>query len=194
MPLWTFVRHGQSEANRARRFAGHLDPALTDEGRAQARRARALLREVPHRRVLVSDLARARQTARILLGDGAEVTVRRALRERHCGVYEGRPYAEAEACGDMDRVFRRFRGRPEGGESLEDVARRALAELLRWRDEGDLLVVCHGALIRAVVGVLDGLEDDWIGTYKPRNLEFVVRRVDHGMLARAAERLAVGRG
>ena len=178
MPSWTFVRHGQSEANRARRFAGHLDPPLTDTGWAQARAARAFVGEVPHRLVLASDLRRALDTARTLVGDPDAILVRPALRERHCGVYEGRPYAEAEARGDMERLFRSFHGRPQGGESLADVAARALAELLSFEDAGDLLVVCHGALIRAVVGVLDDLDPAHIGAYKPKNLEFVVRRVD----------------
>lgn len=178
MPVWTFVRHGQSEANRARRFAGHLDPPLTDAGWAQARAARAFVGEVPHRLVLASDLRRALDTARTLTGDPDAIVVRPALRERHCGVYEGRPYAEAEACGDMDRLFRSFYGRPRGGESLADVAARALGELLAFADAGDLLVVCHGALIRAVVGVLDDLDPAHVGAYKPKNLEFVARRIE----------------
>ncbi len=190
MAIWTFVRHGQSEANRARRFAGHIDAPLSELGVAQARAARGLLREIPFDRVLTSDLARARDTARILC-DGFDVPIeaRPALRERHCGVYEGRPYADAEVSGDMARCFHAFDVRPEGGESLADVAARTLKELRRYAGDGGLLVVCHGALMRAVVGVLDGIEPARVGLYAPRNLEFITRRVDRSQVAEAIARM-----
>ncbi len=189
MPLWTLVRHGQSEANRARVFAGHLDSPLTDLGRAQARAARARLATIRFARVVSSDLSRAHDTARLLLDEAAAVETFPELRERFCGAYEGRPYAEAEARGELVSIFRAFRARPPGGESLLDVARRALAHLDRLDDGRDVLVVCHGALIRAVVGVLDGKPEDEIGTYHPDNLEFVARELPRGAFAAALARL-----
>ncbi len=194
MPLWTLVRHGQSEANRDRIFAGHLDSPLTTLGEAQARGAREKLASVRFQRVVSSDLSRAHRTALLLLDGGAPVQPFPELRERYCGTYEGRPYAEAEARGELESIFRAFRARPPGGESLLDVARRALSHLSELDDGRDVLVVCHGALIRAVVGVLDGKPEHEIGAYHPENLEFVSRELPRGALATHLGRLPAAGG
>jgi bisphosphoglycerate-dependent phosphoglycerate mutase len=45
MPTWTFVRHGQSVANREGWIAGHYDVPLTEQGEAEAIAARVVLVE-----------------------------------------------------------------------------------------------------------------------------------------------------
>lgn len=69
MPLWTFVRHGQSVANLEGWLAGHHDAPLTEQGRAEARAARMGLTELRPTRAFCSDLSRAHQTARLLLAE-----------------------------------------------------------------------------------------------------------------------------
>ena len=76
------IRHAQSEWNRAGRFTGWADPALTALGREEARRAAAALRDRGFQfdRVYSSRLLRARETATIVL-EGLGQRIHEALRQ-----------------------------------------------------------------------------------------------------------------
>ncbi len=190
MPDWHFVRHGQSLANHEGWFAGTHDVDLTDLGVEQARTARADFDEIVVHRAFASDLRRAHRTAEILLaGRDIPLTVTDQLRERCCGDWECRIISEIEAAGEID-VFLGWQTRPPGGESLEDVAIRALRWLSRVDDgTSHTLVVAHGALIRAVIGAFDGLPRDRIGLWRPKNCEIVTRTVAPGQWAALLEEL-----
>ena len=78
-----FVRHGESEANAAQRFAGQTDSPLTDLGRRQAQAVADALAAVRFDRVVSSDLSRARDTAlAIARRQGLSVESFRELRDR----------------------------------------------------------------------------------------------------------------
>ncbi len=140
--------------------------------------------------MLSSDLVRATETARIALGDAlaARMHVDPRLRERSCGAWERREIGELERSGDMMRL-REFDGRPPGGESLRDVALRALAALSPFDDGTHTAVVCHGALMRAVIGAIDGVAITEIGLWKPDNCEVVIRSLPIGRPAAIASSL-----
>lgn len=190
MPAWTFIRHGQSVANAEGWFAGHRDAPLTPLGREQAEAARARVQGLSFDRALCSDLSRAHDTATIITrdrGPGLEIT--EALRERTCGRWEGRPIAELEAEGVMSS-FSGWDTRPGGGESLRDVAARVCNLFAGLPEVGATLVVSHGALMRAVIGVLDGRPESEIGTWRPTNCEVVHRDVSAAQWRALARRLA----
>lgn len=184
-----FVRHGESAANAEAWIAGHWDAPLTQRGRAQALALREVLRERSFDRVLSSDLARARQTAEtIIAGRGMTLTTSPLLRERSCGTWERRGVLELEESGDMD-LLQQFDGRPPGGESLRDVAKRVLAGLPALLGPGDTLIVAHGALMRATIGVLDRVPFARICEWKPNNCEVATRDVELDDLAAALRTL-----
>lgn len=186
------MRHGQSSANAGGWFAGHTDAPLTELGRHQAEQARSNIDARDHDRVLTSDLSRAIETAAILIGTyPIDRHASAALRERACGQWEGRSLGELDDSGEIE-VLRSFDGRPPDGESLRDVAVRALRHLASHADAPRVLVVCHGALMRAVIGVLDGLDPAQIGQWKPGNCEVVVREADATRLAALADALLAG--
>ncbi|HET6582152.1 MAG TPA: histidine phosphatase family protein [Nannocystaceae bacterium] len=190
MPIWTFIRHGESVSNAEGWFAGQRDTPLTARGRAQAEALREALRDVPFDRVLASDLTRALDTAMtIVAGRGLELVVTPRLRERSCGEWEGRAIDELERTGDL-AVFRAFDGRPPGGESLRDLAKRGLAYLAEVDDARlGALVVSHGAFMRAVIGVLDRLSDAAFCDQHYDNCSVAVRDVPHGAFAAALREL-----
>lgn len=100
--------------------------------------------------VLVSStFLRARQTSEIIAAVlGLEIETIPGIHERNFGSLKGHPY---ERLGVRNPYWN-----PEGGESLEDVRRRAIAviESLRDRYPGqEIVVVTHGAVIQAVCGV-----------------------------------------
>lgn len=180
---WTFVRHGQSVANAEGWLAGQIDTELTALGRTQAERVRAALAEVTLSRALSSDLSRAHETARIILSgrDAIELTTSPALRERECGQWRRRRIDDLQPTPAYDRALRGWHTRPPGGESLHEVAHRAIAWLHTVdTTDGSTLVVAHGALMRAVLGALDDAPIDQIGRYRPRNCEVIVRDVAPG--------------
>lgn len=183
MAIWTFIRHGESTANVEEWFAGQIDTPLTEVGRTQAATLRDVLRHAAYDRVFTSDLARARETAAAVVeGRGLELVVTPRLRERSCGDLEGQRVAELQRMG-VHAIFMDFDGRPPGGESLRDVARRVLAYLAEIDADGRALVVSHGAVMRATLGVLDDMPLDRIGHWKVGNCEVVERELPVGTFA-----------
>lgn len=192
--LWVFVRHGESQANADGTLSGWQDVELTDRGRQDALDARAKLEGAKLlgkrgriEQAVCSDLRRAHATAAIILEPHPmPLTVTRALRERSCGRWQGRERAPLQRRGHL-AMLRSWRGRPPGGESLAQVALRSC----RWlaeRPEVPTLVVAHGALLRAVLCLLD--EGDVSDPrYRVKNGEVIERRVPKGAFRALAERL-----
>jgi probable phosphoglycerate mutase len=187
--VWTFIRHGESVANVENWFAGQTDAPLTEAGRVQAATLADVLRHVAYDRVFASDLTRALDTAiAIVDGRDVELVVTPLLRERSCGVLEGKGVDELERTGQL-ATFRAFDGRPEGGESLRDVAKRVLGFLAGIDADDRSLVVAHGAVMRAVIGVLDDMPGERIGHWGIGNCEVVERELPVGTFAARLESL-----
>lgn len=87
------VRHGQTIANVQGWMSGWSETELTDLGIQQALAAGDALASASVKRVISSDLSRARRTAELVSGkaNGGTVALVPELREWHFGVFEGRP-------------------------------------------------------------------------------------------------------
>jgi 2,3-bisphosphoglycerate-dependent phosphoglycerate mutase len=95
MTVFTFIRHGETDANREQRFQGQIDTPLNANGHAQAQRLAARLADTPHDRLFTSDLQRARETAAPLAAAWARSALPLpALREQSFGMLEGLRVAE----------------------------------------------------------------------------------------------------
>jgi 2,3-bisphosphoglycerate-dependent phosphoglycerate mutase len=158
------ARHGETTWNRERRFQGHGDSPLTDEGRAQARALADELDGTPLAAVYSSDLPRAVATAEIVaerLGLPV-VHVDPDLREIDVGEWSGLTWAEIEDRFPEGVELHRTRGYGwEQGESDDAMAGRVLAALRRIasdRDGEQVLVVVHGGGMRAVAAHIDGVD------------------------------------
>lgn len=164
--LW-LVRHGESTWNSAGLIQGQQRlPELTPKGKEQAQRCARRLEGAPVGAVVASDLRRAVETAHpIAQVLGVDVDFDQRLRERSFGVAEGTPAAGvgAELTGiDGDRVVDADAA-PAGGESVRELYGRAtgcVADLVRRYPEGDLVMVCHGGVVRVVLAWLDGVGPD----------------------------------
>lgn len=152
------VRHGESEANAAGRYAGQTDSPLTDRGRAQAEAVADALADARIDRVVSSDLSRARDTATaIARRRGLDVEAIRELREVDMGEAAGKQFEDARQHPDWT---------PDGflrwpaGESLEEALGRALAVLDRLVRESPGRTICivgHGGVTRILVSHFLGL-------------------------------------
>lgn len=161
----TLIRHGPTENNAARRFQGHSDVPLSQQGRAQARAIAAALRDDPIERIYSSDLARAMETARVLADlRGMEIVSDARLREFDFGAWEGLSWDEIVAAnphlaGRGSTAAKLYA--PPNGESFEQVSVRARDFLndLRPKELGMAAVVTHAGMLHAIFAVL-GLDND----------------------------------
>jgi alpha-ribazole phosphatase len=158
------VRHGRTAWNDSGRFQGHSDVSLDETGRTQAQAVAAYLSRVGFARAVTSDLARASETAQIILAErDVPLEPDARLREMRFGVWEGLTWSEivernpdlANRPANVPRFYT-----PDGGESFDELCARvrlALNELAEGASEGQtLLVVTHAgplhALLRIVLG------------------------------------------
>jgi len=171
MPTLALVRHGQSLWNLENRFTGWVDVPLTEQGRAEAKRAGELLAGQTFQVAYTSALGRAQETLRIILetmGVALPVIRDQALNERHYGDLQGlnkKELAEQYGAEQVQLWRRSFSVAPPGGESLEMTAKRTLPFYER-AIQGDLkqgknvLVVAHGNSNRSMVMKLDALSPE----------------------------------
>jgi 2,3-bisphosphoglycerate-dependent phosphoglycerate mutase len=168
--IW-LVRHGESTWNALGLVQGHADgPTLTEKGRQQSAEAANRLREGGLEAIYTSDLERAQETAAFIESAlGLPVQCDDSLRERCFGVFEGGPLTSLDAAdsGIRDDRVVDASAHPEGGESLDELYRRAGA-FMDWLGDqehvGDVAVVTHGGTIRALRAYCNGLpmqELDW---------------------------------
>lgn len=141
------VRHGLSEMNKLGIVSSTTDTPLAPEGRAQAKKAGVLARDLGLDIIVSSPLRRAHDTAKIIAKYAGvppeKVLVNPLLKERSYGVLEGTEYAllkkrNVDAC--------------EGVEPWSEVKKRAQKALdwIRDLDEDNVLVVTHGSFGRAL--------------------------------------------
>jgi broad specificity phosphatase PhoE len=143
------IRHGQSTWNASGRWQGHADAPLSGLGTAQATSAAAAV--PPVEAIWSSDLERARATAAIIGGAlGLPVQVDPRLRERNAGAWTGLTRAQIET--GWPRYLGQHK-RPAGFEDDEAVLARvlsALSDVQRSHPGGEVLVVTHGGVLRAL--------------------------------------------
>lgn len=158
--IW-FLRHGQTEWNKAYRLQGQLDSPLTERGIADAHRQAALILPVLAQGpdIFVSPLGRTRQTAKIALA-GASCIYDDRLMEIHAGKWQGRLRKEILAeSGDWAKhnpSALAIYEKAEGGEGLDALQARIRSFLDELR--GPTVIVAHGLwgqVMRAQVCGLD---------------------------------------
>jgi uncharacterized phosphatase len=167
---YAFIRHGQTDWNRDDKLQGSSDIPLNGLGRQQARDAAALLADGGWQLVVSSPLLRARETAEIIAGElGIELGPSYpSFVERDYGPLEGTSSSETMARWP-DRNY-------PGAESLSSVVARGLAGLASVSDDfGDrnVVIVCHGTIIRYTLAALAGQSIDGIRNGSISTLERV---------------------
>jgi probable phosphoglycerate mutase len=157
------LRHGRTGHNLRHIWQGQLDVPLDEVGVRQARAAARVLAALEPAAVVSSDLVRASATAE-LVAAGVPVTLDKRLREINAGRWQGLTREEITAAGEGEALvaWRRGEDVPLGGaERPSELGRRGAEALLEHAGAlsgGTLLVVAHGALLRAAVLTLLGLE------------------------------------
>jgi broad specificity phosphatase PhoE len=157
------VRHGETDWNRERRFQGHADLPLNDDGRAQVAELAEKLAGERFAAGYTSPLRRAAESAEIVGRRlGLVVHPSDALREVDVGSWSGLTWREVEERfpeGFSRWVDWKVEGW-EDGEQYEDFSRRVLGGLLEIaaRHPGEqVLAMTHGGPIRTALAAAKGL-------------------------------------
>ena len=158
------IRHAQTEWNIQRRFQGHGDSPITEEGQEQLQRLKSRLAGLEFDVVYSSDLRRTMETSKMLSGKQRVEETR--LRERGVGILEGLNLEQIMA--EHAEAFRAFRSgdkdhQIEGGESLQKALNRAwtfLEEVPEKHPGAELAAVSHAGLIRLICKQILGLALD----------------------------------
>jgi broad specificity phosphatase PhoE len=163
-----FIRHGETDWNKAQRYQGQTDIPLNDTGRGQAARNGQVLHAELGARLsqfdfVASPLLRTAETMQILRRE-MRVTAddfRRDARlmEQHFGHWEGvvwEDLKQADPVGFKARLADTWNWIPRGGESYAML----VARVQPWLDtvRQDTIAVSHGNISRTVRGLLLGLD------------------------------------
>lgn len=155
------VRHGESVTNVSRIWTGWGDVKLTEKGKKDAKLAKAYLKNISFDKVFSSDLARAMQTAKIVL-PGYAIEKKKDLREINVGWLSGRPYdclSTEERSQTAQIGFAQY-----GGESREEMNRR-ISDFMKELESLD----CEKVAMFSHAGWLRGMLDIVTGIKQPRN-------------------------
>ncbi len=154
LPIICLVRHGETAWSLTGQHTGLTDLPLTERGERAARALVPRLREPQFTLVLTSPLQRARRTCELAgFADLAQVDT--DLCEWNYGAYEGRRTVEIRAERPQWELFRD--GCP-GGESADEVARRADRIIARARAAGgNVLLFSSGHVLRVLTARWLGL-------------------------------------
>lgn len=165
--LW---RHGQTDLNVAGRIQGSQDFPLNETGREQARSVAVELAQLNPAMIVSSPLSRALDTARALGGvTGLDVEVDARLVERCYGEWEGLTREDMVAANPREYAVWRAGGHPEGlgverNSVVADRIQSAVWDAAAKMDGGTLIVVAHGAALRAGVTAMLGMDPEgWTG-------------------------------
>ena len=181
------VRHGESDFDSADFVDGprgpQWNPPLSARGREQARLLAERLRSMSAPvAVHCSTLRRARETvAPYAEASGVDVTFDDDLAEAYLGDWEGKRFEDILAA-DEEMLHRIRNQEPiwRHAPSVEELdafrarVRDAVERAVSPRQEGNVVIVCHGAVINAYVAPLVGVDHEMFFVPENASLNSVV--------------------
>lgn len=169
MPKLTFIRHAESEYNKAGIFVGRTDCNITQEGLEQAKN---LLKEEDKQfnEIYCSPLKRAKQTLEAIIPNSNPIIDERII-EASIGEWTGKKKDEMNK--DLVDLFRVRKYTPPGAETPKEVDKRVcnfVEDLFhKYQNDEKILIVTHN-------GVIKSIKRNFIKNYEnimSKNLEIV---------------------
>lgn len=188
------LRHGESEANVKKQFAGFTDTPLTERGRAQAEQAALYMGWYDFTRIVSSPLERAYETAWLASaldmkpegGKLLEIEKWDGFKEMNFGRCEGLTLDEIRSQEpELTEAVKRdyVTAVYPDGESLSQFYARIVTQYEQLVEScqahsGDVLLVAHSGVIRSILAhaVGGGFEAYW--RFKVENCGFAVLEYD----------------
>ena len=160
-----FIRHGEARGNVERRFHGHFDSALTDNGRRQIMLLAKRLENEPIDVIYSSDLQRAIDTAReVAKLKHLDINIDPNLREIFGGDWEDVPWDDLPV--NFSESYEHWLTEPHllkmpGGESMLEFQMRvkmAVRGIIEKNRGENILIATHGTVIKVLVCGYLGME------------------------------------
>jgi alpha-ribazole phosphatase len=153
------IRHGEVEGAVSGKLLGRTDTPLSERGIEQAAKLAEILSTAQLSAVYCSDLQRARVTAEVIAkSNNVKAQESPAWREIDMGEWDGRTIAALH--DDAPELLARLFEDPAsfeypGGESFACFTARVLKavdQLLITHKSGEVVLVAHGGVCRAIIG------------------------------------------
>lgn len=177
MKIW-LARHGQTRLNRNHLMQGRTDEPLNETGvrQAEAMREKILSKhpDLVFDAVFASPLKRAVVTGSVLGGVPAdEVIPDERIIETDFGKYEQKKYTRLGVRMTLYWALPEVFPAPRGVETVASMKARSQDFLkeLEQKDYENVLVACHGGILRALCGYLEDRPNGLRWRPKPRNCE-----------------------
>jgi len=158
MTKYYFTRHGESQANIDRVFAGVMDSPLTEKGRRSAEAEGRRLAEAgcTYDLIISSPLSRAVETAQIIAAETnckEPIIIESLLLERSFGDLAGRPW-NSIIDETSDSIIK------AGGESIDAMEKRVSLAIGKIQElsagKKSVLLVGHGTWYQMAATILSG--------------------------------------
>jgi len=175
------IRHGVTRWNKERRYCGHKDIELSDEGKSQVKLLSNRLNTVRFDKVYCSNSKRAMQTARILFKQ-TRIIPNQALREINFGVLEGLKHEEImKKHADTYKKWLKdsFKNNIPKAEPMNVFKRRVegvIKRIVRSNHDKTIAVVCHGGVIGIFVNSILKKRNFWRCVPSPASITIVEYR------------------
>ncbi len=176
MRIW-LTRHGQTNLNKKRLMQGLTDEPLNETGIDQAKKTREKIGDMTFDAVYASPLDRAIHTASIIGGvDRKGVIIDSRIIEADFGKYEQSKYYLMGPAMTLYWAWPEVMPAPKTVESVASMVERSASFLKELEEKGyeDVLVTCHGGIIRALCGYLEDRDNGIKWRPKPHNCEIRV--------------------
>ena len=164
------VRHCETFANQKVTFAGWTDYDVTEKGQKQLDALAERMKSVHFDKIYSSHLIRARKTADAMnTGSDAPIEIKDAFLEIYMGDLEDHPVAEMSGEPRRRWFEELYNFEAPGGESMDDVAKRAwngLMEVVRENEGKTVGIATHGGAILNLWRLLLRLPREEIGKIK----------------------------
>lgn len=168
------TRHGETRLNKDEVMQGRVDEPLSEVGIAQAHETRDKLKDIKFDAVISSPLKRAKQTASIISGLPEEdLILDERIIEVSFGPYELKSYRGLGPWMTAYWVLPEIIPAPKNVENIKSMVTRSKSffEDLKKKDYENVLIVCHGGIIRALCGVLEHRFKGLKWRPRPKNCE-----------------------
>ncbi|SFB12914.1 alpha-ribazole phosphatase/probable phosphoglycerate mutase [Acetitomaculum ruminis DSM 5522] len=176
MKIW-ICRHGQTNLNKKELMQGRVDEPLNETGINQAKKARKLIGDIKFDAVYASPLKRALLTASIIGNvDIKDIIVDDRIIETDFGKYDLKNYHKMGVAMTLYWALPEIFPAPDTVETVSSMVKRSHSFLkeLEKKEYDNVLVVCHGGIIRALCGYLEDKKNKIKWRPKPKNCEIRV--------------------
>ena len=150
MPILTFLRHAETDFNKAGIFAGRIDCNITEEGKEQAKELfHYNKKEFDY--IYCSPLKRTKQTLEAII-PGSKPIVDERIIENSIGEWEGKKKSTFDK--DLIDLYRKGQHIPPGAETTAQVDKRVcdfVESLFNTYNKNEkILIVTHNGVMRSI--------------------------------------------